>query len=98
MHKSHCNPTVRSLLKFGLSILRVRYIGGGEVTLSNSGKNLKIIYGEGQKTHSMFPCDQTNASWFRIRAINLGSPDGRGRAKSPMGKDEKKTHSKFHQD
>ena len=27
-----------------------------------------------KKTHSIFQCDQTNVSWFKIGGINFGSP------------------------
>ena len=62
-----------------------------------------------KKTHGKFYRAQTNISWFKIGRTNFGSPvhgdEGGVKSwnfwkisKTPMRKDEKKTHSKFHSD
>ena len=33
-----------------------------------------LVQKDEKKTHSIFHCDQTNISWFKIEGTNFGSP------------------------
>jgi len=93
----------RLSLDFRCPIHRER---GREVSFTNFEEFQKSIMGKDKKTHSKFHRYWTNVSWFQTGGTNFGSQVHWGEEyelfkntkKAPMGKDSKKTHSKFHPD